>query len=215
MGALNASWGPTKDTRRGIAYHWRTQPVIHVSQDARSANLRTRLFQPVTFKDRTDNGGLLKAGLHSGMYPNDQAVLEPDGVWRLWSLTIDEHYFSSVDWKGGWAAAKDPTEEYKPKPTALMTKYPPDIAITELGPARRRLPWRHRQGARLAANPADVVSLQEPGQRARTCALLARLRAVRKTADRAHDRAWLSNAAERPRDRRRGNKNAAAVRRRR
>jgi hypothetical protein len=147
MGALNASYGPAKDTRRGIAYHWRTQPVIHVSQDGRSANLRTRLFQPMTYKDRSKDGGLLKAGFHSGMYPNDQAVLEPDGVWRLWSLTIDEHYFESVDWKGGWAAAKDPTEDYKPKPTALMTKYPPDIPITDLG--RREEGFRGGTGKTL------------------------------------------------------------------
>ena len=40
-------------TRRrapGISFHWRIQPVIHVSHDGRSANLRTRLFQPRTGK---------------------------------------------------------------------------------------------------------------------------------------------------------------------
>ena len=32
-------------------------------------------------------------GFAGGMY-HDQVVLE-DGVWKLWSVTIDEHYFSS------------------------------------------------------------------------------------------------------------------------
>jgi hypothetical protein len=133
MGALNASYGPTPLTRRGISFHWRIQNVIHVSHDGRSANLRTRLFQPRTFKDRSGTGGLLKAGFYSGMYPNDQAVLEPDGVWRLWSLTIDESYFETPDWKTGWAGAKEPPKGVKPPPMALLTKYPPDIPISELG----------------------------------------------------------------------------------
>jgi hypothetical protein len=32
---------------------------------------------------------------------NDQAVLE-DGIWRLWSVAIDEHYFQSAGYDGGW-----------------------------------------------------------------------------------------------------------------
>jgi hypothetical protein len=132
MGAVNATWGPPPETRPGISYHWRTQPVIHVSHDARSANLRTRLFQPRTSKESSRAGQFYAAGFHGGMYPNDQLVLE-DGIWRLWSLTIDEPYFFSVDWKSGWSAAKDPKEGTAPSPSALFRKYPPDIPITALG----------------------------------------------------------------------------------
>jgi hypothetical protein len=133
VGALDASYGPTPQTRRGISFHWRTQNVIHVSHDGRSANLRTRLFQPRTYKDRSDNGGLLKNSFYGGMYPNDQVVLEPDGAWRLWSVTIDESYFESPDWKGGWSAAKEPPKGVKFPPRELQAKYPPDIPMTDLG----------------------------------------------------------------------------------
>ena len=132
MGAVNATWGPPPALREGISYHWRIQPVIHVSHDGRSVNLRTRLFQPRTSKEPSRVGQFYAAGLNGGMYPNDQLVLE-DGIWRLWSLTIDEHYFASPDWKGGWAAAKAPEGSTAPRPSALLEKYPPDILLPALG----------------------------------------------------------------------------------
>ncbi|MFI7448588.1 nuclear transport factor 2 family protein [Nonomuraea sp. NPDC049714] len=134
IGAANASWGPSPARRSAISFHWRTQPVIHVSHDGRSANLRTRLFQPRTSKEPgSSSKDFYMGGLHSGMYPNDQAVLE-DGIWRLWSLTIDEHYFASPDWKGGWASAvARPEGEPPPPPSRLLSTYPPDILLTDLG----------------------------------------------------------------------------------
>jgi len=128
--AANAMWGPAPPVRPGISYHWRTQPVIHVSHDGRSANLRTRLFQPRTAKWEKDSGKPNPAGFNSGMYPNDQVVIE-DGIWRLWTLTIDEHYFTSPDWKGGWSAAVPPPGGGRPSP--LLERYPPDILLTDLG----------------------------------------------------------------------------------
>jgi hypothetical protein len=131
MGAVNATWGPAAPTRPGISYHWRTQPVIFVSQDGRSANLRTRLFQPRTGKEV--NGTFYGANFSSGMYPNDQLVLEGD-VWRLWSLTIDEHYVSMSSWKEGWNGVKPrPPASGPAQPTALSKKFPPDIFLPELG----------------------------------------------------------------------------------
>ncbi len=133
LGAVNASWGPAPTMRSAISFHWRTQPVIQVSHDGRSANLRTRLFQPRTAKDPAITpSNFYMGGLHAGMYPNDQAVLE-NGVWRLWSLTIDEHYFASPNWKGGWAAAVDRPQGAPPPPSPLLAKYPPDVKIADLG----------------------------------------------------------------------------------
>src|SRR5690606_17832724 len=131
-GSVTANWGAPPSTRPGISYHWRTQPVIHVSADGRSANLRTRLFQPRTWKEQSRPGEFYAAGFHGGMYPNDQAVLE-DGVWRLWSLTIDEPYFTSIDWKGGWAAVPPQRPGASPRPSPLLEKYPPDIPMSVLG----------------------------------------------------------------------------------
>lgn len=132
MGAANASWGPPKEERPAVSFHWRTQPVIFVSHDGRSTNLRTRLFQPRTSKAPDEPSLFYMGGVHGGMYPNDQLVLE-DGVWRFWSLTIDEHYFYSPDWKGGWSAAKDPKESAEKRRSKLLDIYPPDVLLTDLG----------------------------------------------------------------------------------
>jgi len=135
-GASTARYGPATDPstvqRASLAYHWRVQPVILVSQDGRSTTLRTRLFQPRTSIVGSAAGKPNPNGLNSGMYPNDQFVLE-DGVWRLWSITIDEHYFVSPDWKGGWSAAKEPPASEPPPPSPLIRSYPPDVAMTALG----------------------------------------------------------------------------------
>jgi len=130
--AATAMYGKrTATTRAGIPYHWRPQPVIFVSHDGRSANLRTRLFQPGTSKPRSE-GGMINNGISGGMY-NDQAVLE-NGIWRLWTVTIDEHYYSMAGWKGGWAAAKDPpADQPKPGPSVLVSRLAPDILLTDMG----------------------------------------------------------------------------------
>ena len=73
--------------------------MILVAEDGRSASIRSRLFQPGSSRTRA-------MGFGGGMY-HDQVVLE-DGVWKFWSVVIDEHYFSSPTYEGGWSSAKDP-----------------------------------------------------------------------------------------------------------
>ncbi|HWK41867.1 MAG TPA: nuclear transport factor 2 family protein [Croceibacterium sp.] len=149
-GAANAMYGPPPETRAGISYHWRFQPVIHVSYDGRSANLRARLFQPRTQMRRPDGGaggGMMSPGFNSGMYPNDQAVLE-DGIWRLWSLTIDEHYMSTRNWREGWAGVAPTPPGGAAGQSPLVERYPPDILMTELG--RRAEHFRGGTGVTLA-----------------------------------------------------------------
>jgi len=132
IGSVTANWGSPPETRPGISYHWRTQSVIHVAADGRSAHVRTRLFQPRTWKEPSRPGEFYAAGFHSGMYPNDQAVLE-DGIWRLWSLTIDEPYMTSLDWAGGWAAVPPAEPGHVPRPSRLLETFPPDVPMTALG----------------------------------------------------------------------------------
>src|SRR6185295_17806811 len=91
------------------------QPVILVAADGRSANLRTYLFQPRSAKDRP-------GGLSGAMYL-DQLVLE-DGVWRLWSLSLNEPYFTSGEWKTGWAGMKDRPSTFGPAPGASAAVRP-------------------------------------------------------------------------------------------
>jgi len=112
-------------------WHWLMQPVIHVASDGRSAKMRARLFHP-----GTGNAG---GGLEGGMYPNNQAVLEK-GAWKLWSLTIDEPYFSS-QFPHGWSrtAPPRPTPAPAPRPAGApapvpgAVAYPPDIPLSLLG----------------------------------------------------------------------------------
>ncbi len=79
-------------------WHWLMQPVIHAAPDGRSAKMRSRLFHPLP----TASGGMMEGG----MYPNNQAVIE-DGVWKLWTITIDEPYFTGR-WPTGWARPAPP-----------------------------------------------------------------------------------------------------------
>ena len=105
------------------------QPVIHVAADGRSAKMRARLFHP-----GTGNAG---GGLEGGMYPNNQAVLE-NGAWKLWSLTIDEPYFSS-QFPHGWSRTAPPRPAPAPRapgtpaPVAGAVLYPPTFPSLVLG----------------------------------------------------------------------------------
>ncbi|CAI6338347.1 unnamed protein product [Periconia digitata] len=125
-GACVASYGTNRSTlRQSISFHWRPQPVVLVSEDGRSATLRARLLQPST--------SATKSGAFNNAIYHDQMVLE-DGKWRLWSVTIDEHYWTSSTWEGGWADAKPRNSSAPdPQPASWTKKYPPDVTIAEVG----------------------------------------------------------------------------------
>jgi hypothetical protein len=136
-GAATAMYGQTPDPstvrRQRIAIHWRIAPVIHVSHDGRSTLLRTYLFHPNTGKYDASSGEPNRVGtIQTGMYPNDQVVLE-DGIWRLWTLTIDEPYMMMPNWQGGWSAAKPPPPGGGMRASPLLQRYPPDLLLTDLG----------------------------------------------------------------------------------
>src|SRR5262249_29048334 len=127
--------------------HLRTQPVILVASDGRSSSIRTRLFQPGSSRTNA-------SGFSGGMY-NDQAILE-NGSWKLWSVAIDEPYFS---WSAATAPARGtpqrggtpqgggtpqrggatPQVGATPQRGAGTTSssYPPDIPLAVLGERER------------------------------------------------------------------------------
>jgi len=110
--------------RTTLSLHLRTQPVILVAEDGRSAAIRTRLFQPGSSLDNA-------LGFSAGMY-NDQAVLE-GGIWRLWSVAIDEPYFLSRGYDGGWSGYKEPDPRWLSPANVTGSDYPPDIPLSDLG----------------------------------------------------------------------------------
>ncbi|MDN5853867.1 MAG: nuclear transport factor 2 family protein, partial [Actinomycetia bacterium] len=124
-------YGHTPPTSRsGISFHWEPQPVILVSHDGRSANIRTRLFKMRTATSTT--GSFFRPMLAGAMY-NNQAVLE-DGIWRLWDTTIDEEYWGMDSWDEGWAGVepRDP-DAPPPPPRDLIEEYPPDLLLADMG----------------------------------------------------------------------------------
>jgi hypothetical protein len=130
-GSVVATYGNTQPPtmKSFLVLHWRPQPVVHVSHDGRSASYRSRLMHV--------NASTSSAGyLNSGMY-NDQLVLE-DGIWRIWSLNIEEFYWQSVNWALGWGGAqpRDPSLP-DPPPSNLVNIYPPDVLHSELGERSR------------------------------------------------------------------------------
>jgi hypothetical protein len=116
-------WGNRRQPRTTIPVHLRMQPVIDVSPDGRSTRFRTRLFSIISNRETAGT-------LFGGMYPNDQAVLE-DGVWKLWSVAIDEFYLRSANYRNGWVGV--PAEPAEKVPDMLIAADPPEIPLTALG----------------------------------------------------------------------------------
>jgi len=129
-----AQVAPNGNRPGGGGWHWLMQPVITVASDGRSAKMRTRLFHPAV-------GFNVGGGIEGGMYPNNQAVLEK-GAWKLWSLTIDEPYFSAA-WPNGWGSAMPVRQPPAARPAATTTAalptipgsviYPPNVAQGLIG----------------------------------------------------------------------------------
>jgi len=114
----------TNPMRSSISFHWRPQPVILVSADGRSATFRARLFQPSTSAN--------SSGAFNGAIYHDQMVLE-DGRWKLWDITIDEHYWTSSGWQRGWAYANKRPASSPDQPAPRLSSFPPDVTLVAVG----------------------------------------------------------------------------------
>jgi hypothetical protein len=92
--------------------HQLVQPVIHVSKDGRSADIRVRLFQ-LAGADGTS--GLWMAGIYE-----KKAVIE-DGTWKLTAMDLD--YTWTADYKGGWPKGG---MSFQLSEGDMLEKFPPD-----------------------------------------------------------------------------------------
>ncbi len=178
-------------------WHWLLQPVVHVAPDGRSAKMRTRLFHPGT---GFNSGG----SLEGGMYPNNQAVLEK-GVWKLWTVTIDEPYFSS-QFPHGWSRTAPPRASARGRRARPAGRA--CAAERQASSIRPDIPtrtcWASAWKASSAAPASRAAGLgiltmwfhyKNLGERPRAGVLLAQLRHLRIRAGDQHGQARLHAAA--------------------
>ena len=107
-----------------LTLHQIVQPVIHVSDDGRSARVRVRPFQlggPA--------GG--EGSWIGGIYENSSIV--EDGVWKLSGMDLD--YVWNAASRGGWARVKSAPAAPE---VAMAKEFPPDRPLR--GPAAAPFP---------------------------------------------------------------------------
>ena len=95
-----------------LTQHQIVQPVIHVSADARTARIRTRLFQlggPA--------GG--EGSWIGGIY--EDTSLDEGGTWKLSGMDLD--YVWQAASRGGWGRVKTPPAA---PDVAMAREFPPD-----------------------------------------------------------------------------------------
>ena len=99
-----------------MTYHQKTQPVITVSEDGRSARIRTRLFQ---LNSSTANPG----SYISGIYEN--GIVNENGLWKIQSMDLDYAWLANYD--GGWQATEPgSSNRFVPAPGSLQGEQAPD-----------------------------------------------------------------------------------------
>jgi len=96
-----------------LGNHMQLQPVIDISNDGRTARIRTYMFQQMAFGPR--------ASLGAAVYEN-VAVKGGDGIWRLKT----DHPFNTLaaSYQGGWVWGANP------EPPGESKTYPPDAPPT-------------------------------------------------------------------------------------
>ena len=115
-------YGRSGRRANSMTYHQKTQPVITVAEDGRSAQIRTRLFQ---LNSARDNPG----SYNSGIYEN--RVINEDGIWKIRSMDLDYAWRAGYD--GGWQAVEPASSQGgAPDPDALQGEQAPDRPLRGL-----------------------------------------------------------------------------------
>ncbi|HEY8507847.1 MAG TPA: nuclear transport factor 2 family protein, partial [Steroidobacteraceae bacterium] len=98
-----------------LAIHQKTQPVIHVAPDGRSAKVRTRLFQ---INSASDADGSYIAGIYE-----NRTVLE-NGIWKIAAMDLD--YTWTASYRKGWTRIEAGAQRRYAPPSQFSQDYPPD-----------------------------------------------------------------------------------------
>jgi hypothetical protein len=117
---------PNPKSANFLTVHQVVQPVIHVSDDARSAKIRGRLFQM-----GGPAGG--EGSWISGIYEN--SAVDEDGTWKLSGMDLD--YIWTAPSRGGWVRVATPPTA----PAVSMKEFLPDRPLR--GPIAAPFPTVH------------------------------------------------------------------------
>jgi hypothetical protein len=103
---------PNPKSPNFLTIHQVVQPVIHVSADARSAKIRSRLFQ-------LGGPSGSEGSWISGIYENTS--VNEDGAWKLSGMDLD--YVWTAPSRGGWVRVTTPPVAPE---VAMAKEFPPD-----------------------------------------------------------------------------------------
>jgi triacylglycerol lipase len=127
-----------------LGNHLQLQPVIDVADDGRSAKIRVRLLQQMSFGSR--------ASIGAAVYENE--AVKEDGVWRFKST----HAYNTLTagYEGGWARNASST---MPGPSTEMPPDAPPTAVIAMFPVIYDIPFHYPNP--VTGNP--VTSSLPPG----------------------------------------------------
>jgi hypothetical protein len=140
--SLFARYGGGGRRATSMTLHQKTQPVIHVQPDGRTAYIRAKLFQLNSARDTDGSYNL-------GVYEN-KAVRER-GVWKISRMDLD--YTWSAGYAGGWAKVEAVARRAAPVPT---------LSVLPDGPLRGVIYPPYPDLATMAFHYRNPVSGREP-----------------------------------------------------
>ena len=126
-----------------LGNHLQLQPVIHVSEDGKTAKIRSRMLQQMAFGPRASMGGAI--------YEND--AVKEDGVWKL---SRDHAYNTfSANYDGGWTKV---TASNVPGPSKDFPWDSPPSLVFDMFPSVYNIPFHY---ANPVTGRTDVPAIKE------------------------------------------------------
>ena len=111
-----------------LGNHIQLQPVIHVSDDGKTAKMRVRMIQQMSFGPRASLGG--------SVYENE--AVKEDGVWKL---SVDHTYNTfSANYDGGWTKV---TASNVPGPSKDFPPDAPPTLVFDMFPSVYNIPFHY------------------------------------------------------------------------
>ncbi len=126
-----------------LGNHIQLQPVIHVSDDGKTAKLRVHMLQQMSFGPRASMGG--------SVYENE--AVKEDGVWKF----SNDHTYNtfSANYDGGWTKV---TASNVPGPSKDFPPDSPPTLVFDMFPSVYNIPFHY---ANPVTGRTDVPPIKE------------------------------------------------------